>query len=118
MEVWYDPGLIRDVMVFNSVEIVGQWCFSVVCTVSPNGFPLWKIMISGTNFEQIILTLLKKRQAENANHSILFIFQEKHGEFNLVLKTIGRDGDGEEKRRRKRSLKSYEQHHQLLTIYV
>lgn len=56
---------------------------------------------------------------ETANHSIRFIFQEKHGEFNLVLKTIGRGGDrGGKKKRRNWSLKSYEQHYQLATTYI
>lgn len=56
---------------------------------------------------------------ETANHSIPLIFQEKHGEFNLVLKTIGRGGDrGGKKKRRNWSLKSYEQHYQLATIYI
>lgn len=27
MEGLYDSGLIRDSMVFNLVDIVGQWCF-------------------------------------------------------------------------------------------
>lgn len=56
---------------------------------------------------------------EHANHSIPFIFQEKHGEFNLVLKTIERGGDrGGKKKRRNWSLKSYKQHYQLVTIYI
>jgi len=45
--------------------------------------------------------LLKKRHTEIASHSILFIFQEKHGEFNLVLKKIARGGQRGEKEEEK-----------------
>ena len=54
---WYDPGLIRDSMAFNSVEIIGPWCFSVVCTVSlisfvENFYFIYQFCINSPDFAQ------------------------------------------------------------------